>query len=113
MAEREQKKRFSKARAIHYRLQTAPDTMTIPEVIFYTGAAKRTVRDWISEWKETGMIAKGIASQLAGPGSFWSVNRNVFVAWLIARKGVNLSTEYGFPSLEEAEMIVSAEPIGK
>jgi hypothetical protein len=113
MPEREQKKRFSKARAIHYRLQTAPDTMTIPEVMFYTGAAKRTVRDWVSEWKATGMIARGIAVQLAGPGSFWSVNRAVFVAWLIARKGVNLSPEYGFPSIEEAEMIVSGETIEK
>lgn len=99
-----QKKRFARGRAILNRLPAAPDTLTLPEVEFYTGASLRAIRLWVKLWIAQGLIGPAkVAWQVAGSGSAWQVNKKPFVLWLIARKHVRFAREYGFPSQEEAE----------
>jgi hypothetical protein len=108
-----QSKKFFRSRTISNRFPTAPDTMTLPEVMFYTGASLRTVRNWTREWELSALVGpKGVAIQIAGPGSPWTVRKTALISWLVAFKHVRLPVEYGFPSKEQALAVFEGKSLG-
>lgn len=101
------KKKFFRARAIHSRLPSAPEQLTLPEVAFYTGASVIAVKKWTLEWKAGKLVGPSkLANQMAGPGSNWIVSKALLIPWLIARKHVRLDPALNYPDHTEATMLI-------
>jgi hypothetical protein len=101
------KKKFFRARAIHSRLPSAPEQLTLPEVSFYTGASAIAVKKWTLEWKSGNLVGPDkLANQMAGPGSNWIVRKALLIPWLIARKHVRLDPALNYPDHTEATMLI-------
>jgi hypothetical protein len=101
-------RRFSKRRAKD-RIHAAPEQLTPQEVEFYLGVSPRTVRYWLQEIANSGLPVAELM------GDRWTVHKDLLINWLIMTKRIKFSSQYGYPTPEQAmeifDRIMLAPPL--